>query len=277
MSSSNTTSTPHSIDHSTWQVPAFNLDNFAGRSHDYCVVIPVINEGQRIHDLLLRMEQISIHDQADILIVDGRSKDGSLPQSMLQQRHVRCLLTKTGPGKLSGQLRCGYSFALNEGYSGIITIDGNNKDDPAAIANFISELQAGTDFVQASRFVPGGEAENTPLSRWIAIRLIHAPLCSLASGKWWTDTTQGFRGYSRRLLLDARVQPFRDIFQTYELLAYLSIRAPRLGFKCLELPTARRYPTGETPTKISAIRGNWNVFKILFTACCGKYNPPVKR
>ena len=39
-------------------------------------------------------------------------------------------------------------------------------------------------------------AENTPLSRWIAIRLIHAPLCSLASGKWWTDSTQRFRGYS---------------------------------------------------------------------------------
>jgi dolichol-phosphate mannosyltransferase len=95
----------------------------------------------------------------------------------------------------------------------------------------------------------------------------------LAARQWWTDTTQGFRAYSRRLLLDNRIQRFRDVFRTYELLAYLSVRAPRLGFKCRELPTARCYPVGEVPTKISSIRGNLDVFKILLAASCGVYNP----
>jgi hypothetical protein len=89
--------------------------------------------------------------------------------------------------------------------------------------------------------VSGGVAENTPASRDFAIRFIHARCFSLFSGFKWTDTTQGFRAYSRKLLLDTRIAPFRDIFSTYELLAYLSYRAPKLGFRCLEIATVRRY------------------------------------
>ena len=210
---------------------------------------------------------------ADIIIVDGGSSDGSLDANFLQTMAVRGLLEKLGAGKLSAQLRCGYRFALEHGYLGIVTIDGNDKDDPKDIVNFIALLESGVDFVQASRFIHGGTAENTPKLRDFAIRYIHAPGLSLASGFHWTDTTQGFRAYSRRLLLDPRLAPFRHVFNGYELLAYLSYRAPRLGYRCIESPTTRRYPKGAIPTKISAFRGNLAVFKVLIRACCGLYNP----
>lgn len=244
-----------------------------GRQHRHCVVIPVINEGARIRNLLNRMALLQIAAIADIIIADGGSTDGSLEPEALQQAGVRGLVVKTGPGKLSAQLRCAYAFALDQGYAGIVTIDGNDKDDPEAIPRFIEALESGTDFVQASRFVPGGVAINTPKSRDLAIRFIHAPCLSLASGFNWTDTTQGFRAYGRKMLLDPRVAPFRDVFATYELLAYLSFRAPRLGYVCKELPTVRHYPPGEVPTKISSFRGNLSVLKILFQACLGRFNP----
>lgn len=260
----------------TWQVPMFDIPLWLGRHHPYCVVIPVINEGSRIQNLLDRMMSHRISEAADILIVDGGSTDGSLGLESLQQKGVRALLVKTGPGKLSAQLRCAYAFALDQGYEGIVTIDGNDKDDPEAIACFIDALKKGVDFVQASRFISGGVAENTPRSRDFAIRFIHAPMLSLFSGFHWTDTTQGFRAYSRRMLLDARVAPFRDVFSGYELLAYLSYRIPRLGYRCVELPTVRRYPmTGDVPTKISGIKGNWSVLQVLFRACFGCYDVPA--
>jgi dolichol-phosphate mannosyltransferase len=257
----------------TWQVPAFNTPLWLGRQHPWCVVIPVINEGERIKSLLSRMAALKIDSLADIIIVDGGSKDGSLELSFLQQIGVRGLLIKTGPGKLSAQLRCAYAFAMDQGYEGIVTIDGNDKDDPEAIPRFIEALKGGVDFVQASRFITGGVAENTPMSRDFAIRFIHAPMLSLFSGFRWTDTTQGFRAYSRKLLLDPNIAPFRDVFMTYELLAYFSYRAPKFGYRCVELPTLRRYPKGEVPTKISAVSGNLKVLKILFNACFGQYNP----
>ena len=210
---------------------------------------------------------------ADILIIDGGSTDDSLKLDLLQKNGVRGLILKTGAGKLSAQLRCAYAFALDQGYEGIISIDGNDKDDPKAIPAFIDALNQGVDFVQASRFISGGEAENTPMSRDFAIRFIHAPMLSYASGFRWTDTTQGFRAYSRKMLLDQKLAPFREVFDTYELLAYLSYSAPRLGYKCLEIPTIRRYPKGEVPTKISAFKGNLLVLAVLFRACFGGYDP----
>ena len=255
-----------------WQIPTFDTPLWLGRQHPWCVVIPVINEGERIKSLLSRMAALKIDGIADIIIVDGGSTDGSLLLDSLQQKAVRGLLVKTGPGKLSAQLRCVYALALDQGYEGIISIDGNDKDDPEAIPRFIEALKQGVDFVQASRFISGGVAENTPKLRDFAIRFIHAPMLSLASGFRWTDTTQGFRAYSRRMLLDPNIAPFRDIFKTYELLAYLSYRVPKLGYRCLELATTRRYPEGEVPTKISSFKGNLSVLKVLFIACFGGYN-----
>nr|WP_145550994.1 glycosyltransferase family 2 protein [Variovorax boronicumulans] len=269
-------STPTPADRHTWQVPLSETLLWQGRRHPWCVVIPVINEGERIQRLLARMAQLRIADIADIVIVDGGSTDSSLELPALEAQGVRGLLLKRGPGKLSAQLRCAYAFALDQGYEGIVTIDGNDKDDPEAIPRFIDALRDGVDFVQASRFIAGGIAENTPPLRDLAIRLIHAPALSLSSGFRWTDTTQGFRAYSRRLLLSPGLALFREVFLEYELLAYLSHRSPRLGFKCVELATTRRYPPGEVPTKISAFRGNIKVLKTLVLACTGSYNPPKK-
>lgn len=257
----------------SWQVPALETLVWRGRQHPWCVVIPVINEGERIKKLLVRMSAFKIDGFADIIIVDGGSTDGSLPLESLEENGASGLLLKTGPGKLSAQLRCAYAFALDQGYEGIVTIDGNNKDDPEAIPRFIDALKQGVDFVQASRFIVGGVAENTPKLRDFAIRFIHAPMLSLFSGFHWTDTTQGFRAYSRKMLLDDRIAMFRNVFMTYELLAYLSYRAPKLGYRCVELPTIRRYPKGEVPTKISTFKGNLSVLAVLLRTCVGTYNP----
>ena len=259
-----------------WQVPSFDSPLWLGRQQPWCVVIPVINEGERIKNLLAKMAALKVDNMADIIIVDGGSTDGSLELHALQQAGVRGLLVKTAPGKLSAQLRCAYAFALDQGYEGVVTIDGNDKDDPEAISRFIDALKQGVDFVQASRFVAGGVAENTPKSRDFAIRFIHAPMLSFFSGFKWTDTTQGFRAYSRKMLLDPKVAPFRNVFMTYELLAYLSYCAPKLGYRCVELATVRRYPKGEVPTKISSFTGNLSVLEVLFRACAGHYNPARK-
>jgi len=260
-------------DRATWQVPTFETSLWLGRQHPWCVVIPVINEGGRIKSLLSRMAAININGIADILIIDGGTTDGSLELEALRKKGVRGLLLKTGPGKLSAQLRCAYAFALDEGYKGIVTIDGNDKDDPEALPRFVGALEDGVDFVQASRFIRGGVSENTPLLRTVAVRCIHAPVLSLFSGFCWTDTTQGFRAYSRKMLIDPGISPFRDVFTGYELLAYLSCRAPKLGYRCLELPTIRRYPKGEVPTKISSVRGNLDLLRVLLRASLGGYNP----
>ena len=232
----------------------------------------VINEGDRVRAQLAGMAPLA--DLVDIIVADGGSTDGSLAPNTLDAFRLRALLVKRGPGKLSAQMRMAIDFVMSEGYDGLIVIDGNGKDDYSAIPRFVELLDAGYDHIQGSRYVPGGQGINTPLSRTIGVKLLHAPLISLAAGARYTDTTNGFRAYSRRLLTDPRVQPLRDVFMAYELHYYLAIRAARLGMRVTETPVTRRYPeTGKTPTKISPIRGNLLILRTLAAAALGKFNP----
>ena len=187
---------------------------------------------------------------------------------------VNTLLTKIGPGKQGAQLRMGFDFALARGYAGILTIDGNNKDSIEDVPRFIEKLRAGYGLVQGSRFIKGGRAVNTPPGRYWAVRLIHAPVISLAARHWFTDTTNAYRAYSRAYLTHPAVQPLREVFVGYELLAYLSVRATRLGFLACEVPVTRAYPKGEAPpTKIKGLRGNAGLLRVLFAALAGQYDP----
>lgn len=257
-----------------WSVPAFAASVFRPRSTRHVVVIPVINEGERIATQLHRMSALNLTSVVDTVIVDGGSTDGSLSPALLRSCNVRALVTKTGPGKLSAQLRCAYAWALREGYEGIVTIDGNGKDSVENIPDFIDALDNGFDYAQASRFIRGGRAENTPLLRYLAIRFVHAPVLSIAAMRWFTDTTQGYRGYSSSYLLHPDVQPFRDCFQRYELLAYLTVRASQLGMKTKEIPTTRVYPKGEkTPTKIKGLRSLADLLRVLLNVLLRSYHP----
>lgn len=255
-------------------VPKFKCSEYAEKSKDYVVLIPIINEGERIIRELERAYKNSVADYADIVICDGGSTDGCTEENKLRKLKVNTLLVKQDTGKQGAQLRMGIWWALQRGYKGIVTIDGNNKDSIEDVPRFVEKLEEGYDFIQGSRFIKGGKAINTPFIRNISVRLIHAPVISLTAHHRFTDTTNAYRAYSARYLSDERVQPLRDIFMTYELLAFLSVRATQIGMKACEIPVTRAYPKkGKTPTKISFFKGNSELMKILFKNARGTYNP----
>ncbi|MDB4892996.1 MAG: hypothetical protein JWL61_4851 [Gemmatimonadetes bacterium] len=254
------------------EVPAFDLHAFTPRHSRCAVTVFVLNEGDRIRSQLAKMTPLA-HD-IDVIVVDGASTDGALETEYLARCGVRALLVKKGPGGLSAQMRVGLHWCLEQGYEGVVTIDGNDKDDPSAIPAFVAALDRGIDHVQGSRYVPDGRGVRTPLARHLGVSLLHAPLLSLAAGTRYTDTTNGFRAYSARLLRDPRVQPFRDVFQRYELHYYLAIRAARLGYRVQELPVTRSYPlSGNVPSKIKGWRGNVAILGMLWKAVRGRFDP----
>lgn len=252
------------------EIPAYKEVFTSNRQHKYCVAIFVINEGQKLHKQLSRMQKEKL--KADIIISDGGSTDGSTDLTVLQSYNVNTLLIKDEEGKLGSQMRIAFSWALEKGYKGVIVIDGNNKDSVEDINNFVSKLEEGYDHIQGSRFIPGGKAINTPLSRLLGLKLLHVPLMRLASGFKYTDTTNGFRAYSSKFLEDSKVALFRRIFTSYELHYYLAIKASKLNFRCCEIPVTRKYPKGKIPTKISPIKGNINIILTLLKSCLGFYD-----
>lgn len=253
------------------RIPQHEKYIFREKNYQFALVIPVINEGERIRSQLRSISLLNPH--VDIIIADGGSTDGSLEPSFLQETGVRALLVKNGPGRLSAQLRMAYSFILSERYDGVITMDGNGKDGVDAINRFVERLHLGYDYIQGSRYAQGGRAINTPPDRAFGNRFIHAPLLSIAGRRRYTDTTNGFRAYSAEYLRDPRVLPFRDVFDSYELLFYLTVRAGQIGRRTCEVPVERHYPTDTTPTKISGYRGKIEILLQTVKAAIGHYSP----
>ena len=253
------------------ELPKFDLHVFKSRKTKYCICIPIINEGEKIKKQLAEMKKII--PLADVIIADGGSTDNSTSPKLLKRFGVRTLLIKKSPGRQATQLRMAFAYALDEGYKGIIQMDGNNKDGINAIPSFIKALDQGYDYIQGSRFIKGGKAINTPFRRSIGIRYFVSPVLSLASKYWYTDVTNGFRAYSRKYLLHLDVKPFRNIFVSYSLNFYLTVRANQLMLKTKEIPVTRKYPKGKIPTKMSGLGSELNLFSEVLKTALGYYYP----
>lgn len=255
------------------QIPDYDETTFFEKRKKYCLLIPLMNEGERYLNQVKRMKRNKVFEKVDVVVCDAGSNDGTTDKVFLKDSGHRALLTRKGSGRYSTDIKMGYYWALQQGYEGLITVDGNDKDDTFAIDLFIDSLDNGYDYVQGSRFIKGGRGINTPFMRFWAMKLINEPVMTLCAHKHLTDTTNGFRGYSRRFLEDERVLPFRRCFWGYELIYYLPIRSCRLGFNVCEVPVTRAYPKGETPSKVGGIKGNLYQLSILHHCIWKHYNP----
>jgi len=123
------------------------------------------NEGEKIHRALSRHPASRDYD---LLVMDDGSTDGSLSHlpadGILVLRNPRNL----GIGAAMKQV---FQYALDHHYDVLVIQAGNDKDDPAEIPRLLEPIRSGlADFVQGSRFLPGGGYGNTPAYRVLAAR-----------------------------------------------------------------------------------------------------------
>jgi glycosyltransferase involved in cell wall biosynthesis len=257
----------------SWEYPEFQLTEFRTRRSRYCICIFVFNENKRLQNQLKKMQPLM--NDWDVIIADGNSTDGCNDPLMLRSFGVRSLLIRRESGQLGSQMRMAFAYAMSQGYQGVVTVDGNDKDNVnLGLPRFVQKLDLGFDHIQGSRFIRGGYHANTPLMRLLGVKLVHAPLVSLAAGYRYTDTTNGFRAYSRKLIVDERIRIFRHMFIGYELHYYIAVEARKVVPSMIaEVPVSRTYPAGnQVPTKIHGITGNLKILSKLFAVVCGHYS-----
>jgi dolichol-phosphate mannosyltransferase len=255
------------------ELPLFERLEFFPKRTRYCVAPIVFNEGDRFRCQIKRMGVQA--ELADLVVVERRSTDNSTEESFLRDHGVRARVTTDAAGGATA-VRLAVAFAMDEGYDGLVLLDGHGKDGVDALPDYLAKLDEGWDFVQGSRFLPGGHHENTPLLRILGIRGILAPLFWLRTGFWYSDGANGFRAYSRRYLTDPRVEPLRKCFVQYNLQFYLSYRAAKLKLRVVEIPVSRVYPVGDVPTKVKGFGRNFRVFREFLGTILGRFDPPER-
>ena len=219
-------------------------------------IIPVYREIGKISRVIERFDPDSVDEIC--LVVDD-------PNSAILAEIKEAKSRTTVPVKIVENLsrrgvgfaiREGYRYALSNGYELIVVMAGNGKDDPREIGRLTRPIMAdGFDYVQGSRFLPGGRAERTPFLRKIFTRLF--PIAwTVITGVRCTEVTNGFRAYRAKILLDPRIDVWQDWLDHYELEYYLHYKVLTLGYKFTERPVSKVYSHSrrESYSHISPLR-----------------------
>jgi dolichol-phosphate mannosyltransferase len=164
-------------------------------------------------------------------------------------------------------IRTGIEYALSSGYDIVIIIAGNGKDDAAEVGRLLKPiLEEGYDYVQGSRYLPGGIFGHMPFHRRLGTRL-YPLIFRLLTGFPSTDATNGFRAYKTEIFRNPKVNIWQEWLDTYELEYYIHYNVIRLGYKVKEVPVTKLYPqTGSYKqyTKSRPLTDWWRMLKPVF-------------
>lgn len=218
------------------------------------------NEGEKIRRTIARHPR---NRQYDLLVMDDGSTDGALDSLPSDDLIVLCNSTNQGIGAAMKQV---FEFTLKQDYEILVIQAGNDKDDPLEIPRLLEPILTDkADFVQGSRFLPGGSYGNTPIYRILATRFVHPFLFSLAVGKRVTESTNGFRAFRTSILRDPRINWHQDWLNRYELEPYLLYKTIKLGYRHCEVPVTKIYPPYKLGyTKMKPVTGWWSILRPIF-------------
>jgi glycosyltransferase involved in cell wall biosynthesis len=202
-------------------------------------IIPAYNEEDSLPAVLKELrEQIP---DADVLVVSDGSRDRTAEVAREAGVVVAELPFNLGIG---GALRTGFMYAVRKGYQRAVQFDADGQHDPLQVAVLLVGLDAGADMVVGSRFAEGG-AVTYPVSRTrrVAMRLLEG-LVHLSAGERFTDTSSGFRAFSRPMLeYFSRTYPV-EYMDSVEAL----VMACNAGFAVTETAVNMRGRTGGAPS-----------------------------
>lgn len=225
--------------------------------HRVLAMFPYHNERDKLAQLVRKIKPGLVDKW--LPVDDGSTDDGP---RILQENGIESLPLERRSGIGACIKQC-VKYAQANGYDILVVMAGNNKDDPAEIPRLLEPIVSGrADYVQGSRFLPGGSSPHLPLFRHVAIKLLSG-LFRVYSWRKCTDLTNGFRAYRISLFDDPRINIWQDWLDDYEYEYYVHFKAYTLGYKVTEVPVTKAYPAqkGVAYTKIKPFSGWWRMLR----------------
>ena len=196
------------------------------------IVIPTYNERENVGPLINALFEVA--PQADVLLVDDNSRDGTiaLAKELFGKDSRFSSLTRTGDRSFGRSLLDAYRVALDRGYAFIVQMDADFSHDPRRVPAMIEAIHD-ADLVIGSRYCAGGQVRNWPWHRRLLSRFANLYVSSI-TGLRVRDSTAGFRCWKRRALehlLSERMNSDGYAFQVEAV-----YRVARAGLRIVEIP-----------------------------------------
>jgi glycosyltransferase involved in cell wall biosynthesis len=215
------------------------------------LVVPALNEERSVGDVVEAGRRFGY----EVCVVDDGSVDRTAERASAAGAHVLRLPVNLGIG---GALRCGFRWAVDNGYDTVVQVDADGQHDPGQVAVLLeAQRESGADMVVGSRFAAGDDHYPVSLGRRIAMRVLSARVRRVAHVRV-LDSSSGFRAIRRPLLDRFAVDYPVEYLDSVEAL----IQAGRAGATIVEHPitmSARAHGRGSAGT----IASLWYVVRVL--------------
>jgi glycosyltransferase involved in cell wall biosynthesis len=238
----------------------------AARAGEVLVVIPAFNEEQSVGPVVARVCALGY----PALVVDDGSIDRTAEVAQQAGAVVLRLPVNLGVG---GALRCGFRYAVTQGYRVVVQCDADGQHEPAQIAKLLDAMRTdNADLVIGSRFAAGEQAYAVGRVRRVVMRRL-ARIASRRTGVHMTDATSGFRAIGGNLLgAFAATYPTEYLGDTIESLA----RAGRGGHRVVEVPVEMRARDHGVSTA-SSLSSAWYLIRVVAAVWLQRYRPAGRR
>lgn len=226
------------------------------------VIIPAWNESESVSIVIKNVNEACPY--ADVLVVDDGSSDDTSTVAAEAHAEVITLPINLGVG---GAMRAGFKYARRRKYDFAVQVDADGQHDPAAIPDLLREALNGADVVIGARFAGAGDYSVRGARKW-AMRLLSAVIGALGHVRL-TDTTSGFKLYSRRALkLFSTSYPVEYLGDTVEALAI----AIRSGLIVTQVPVNMNARIAGKPSH-SPIQSAVFLFRSVFALAVALISP----
>jgi len=231
------------------------------KNHRVLAIIPVYNESDKIGKVLAKFGDPVVDE---ICIVADCPTESLLQEIEMAGRRIGIpthVITNSQRKGVGYAIRKGIKYALDNCYGIIVVMAGNSKDDPGEIPRLLSPIIIeGCDYVQGSRFLPGGRRVKNPILRGVFSR-VYPFIWTLLTNIRCTDVTNGFRAYGTGIFDDGRVNIWQSWLDGYGLEYYIHFKALTLGYRTKEVPVSKVYSHRHRGgySKIFPLRDWWQI------------------
>ncbi len=222
-------------------------------------LIPVFKDSQKAIKVLTNFSEKSVDEIC--LIIDCPSNQDLVQMQAANGKIALHIITNANRKGVGHAIRQGLQYAVSKGYGVAVVLAGNNKDNPNEIPRLLEPIEKrGCDYVQGSRFLPGGRSVKNPFFRGLFSRF-YPFIWTMFTGIRCTDVTNGFRAYTLAIFEDPRINICQSWLDDYELEYFIHYKVLTLGYNIQEVPVTKVYSHRSKGgySKISPFRDWWKI------------------
>ena len=200
------------------------------------VVVPTYNEAANLPHVFALLPE----DVYEVIVVDGRSTDGTIEVAKALRPDVKIVLqNRRGKGNA---MACGFEAVTGDI---VVMLDADGSADPREIARYVEALVGGADFAKGTRFAAGGGSSDITATRAWGNRWLNRA-ANMLFGTRYTDLCYGYNAFwahvlpALELTAEGANRDQKLWGDGFEIETIINVRVAQAGLDVAEVPSFER-------------------------------------